>query len=1065
MRKPLIPLTILSAFFMLVFSIGFWLTKTDGGIYFIVNTINKVAPDTIEYDSLKGHLLGKLEINHLKVRLNGGSVNVNHVVAQSKFKFLTLKIVNEQLLLEKLVYKPSFAPRSPSKGTQFRLPITFLSKNILMNDAVINLGKKDNIILPPLRAKLLLAPSRFGINLYKLTDKKPCLSVFQKYDKTIFNLNTPYKKSNWKVHYIKKGSNYKLQGYITDQEKGLMVLQGNGQESKSFDLSIVASQIHPNLFVEDYWPSVVNFNLSIKQEKNLAQIQLKNLFGIIHNQNIQGNAHVILTKNKINDLLVDLSSSNSKVQIQGSKDDKWHVDWTLQIPDLNLFLPKSKGSITANGVVAGEASKPNFEGVFTIKDLNAFDYRVQDCSLVFKVDQQRLNAMSSVNLNASHLHIKDYAINSLQLSGVGSLKKHQITAEAKTAGQTANIKLDGHYISGEWTSDINKFTLFDNNTLYTLQEPSNLSVQKSNFALSPLCLSSGAHRICLAGNYQKDKLLEGNIDLQNFDLKIMNLFLGENQSLNGTINLHAKAKMTKSENNLVVNAILNQGALHYMSDNVPKDFVYQNAKFDAYIDNTETLQSKLSLIFKEGQLTSQLNIPKFNLKESSNVTHKKIQGNAKVAINQLHYMETLIPAIRMTSGKLLGNFDITGTLAKPIITGNFNLAQAGFRVPKLNLEVGNVLLDAKSEGNNVTLKGSLQSGNGTLNFNGTGKFDNGNLPLDLQLQGNNVLICNQPEIKITATPKMKLVLGKNDLKLTGELLIPDAKLHPHDFGNAETVSDDIVFINQEGKQIERNIVRISSDINLILGNNIFLIYKGIKGQILGQIHIQEDPNKATVAYGQLRLQDGTYSVYGKTLQIDTGKLNFTGGPISNPGLDIRASRSLQTSSKNSIFASQEQLRVGVNVLGSLKEPKITLFSEPSGKPPSDILSYLLLGIPADSVTGTNTELLMQAANTLGGSGPSKLLGLKDQLKSKLGLSELDIGTQSEIDPKTQETFQHTAFVLGKYLSPKFYVNYSLDLFDHTNTFKVRYLINRFWTIQSVANTNTSGVDIMYTVEK
>jgi translocation and assembly module TamB len=115
--------------------------------------------------------------------------------------------------------------------------------------------------------------------------------------------------------------------------------------------------------------------------------------------------------------------------------------------------------------------------------------------------------------------------------------------------------------------------------------------------------------------------------------------------------------------------------------------------------------------------------------------------------------------------------------------------------------------------------------------------------------------------------------------------------------------------------------------------------------------------------------------------------------------------------------------------------------------------------------GTNTGLLLQAADALNANGTNKILNLKNQIKKGLGLSDLDINTHSEVDPKTQETFQHTAFVLGKYLSPKFYINYSLDIFDHTNTLKVRYLLNKFWTIQSVANTNGSGIDVLYTFEK
>jgi len=61
--------------------------------------------------------------------------------------------------------------------------------------------------------------------------------------------------------------------------------------------------------------------------------------------------------------------------------------------------------------------------------------------------------------------------------------------------------------------------------------------------------------------------------------------------------------------------------------------------------------------------------------------------------------------------------------------------------------------------------------------------------------------------------------------------------------------------------------------------------------------------------------------------------------------------------------------------------------------------------------------------------------------------------------------------VGKYLTPRLYVNYGLGLFQPVNTFTIRYLFSRQWSLQAqqgVAVNGTgqaTGVDVLYTVER
>ena len=67
---------------------------------------------------------------------------------------------------------------------------------------------------------------------------------------------------------------------------------------------------------------------------------------------------------------------------------------------------------------------------------------------------------------------------------------------------------------------------------------------------------------------------------------------------------------------------------------------------------------------------------------------------------------------------------------------------------------------------------------------------------------------------------------------------------------------------------------------------------------------------------ELEVRNGKYRAYARQLDVERGRLVFTGGPVTDPGVDLRASRKVPG------------YKVGVLVRGLLRLPQLTLFSEP-----------------------------------------------------------------------------------------------------------------------------------------
>jgi translocation and assembly module TamB len=119
---------------------------------------------------------------------------------------------------------------------------------------------------------------------------------------------------------------------------------------------------------------------------------------------------------------------------------------------------------------------------------------------------------------------------------------------------------------------------------------------------------------------------------------------------------------------------------------------------------------------------------------------------------------------------------------------------------------------------------------------------------------------------------------------------------------------------------------------------------------------------------------------------------------------------------------------------------------------SEALAYLLLGHPLGQASPQEGSLLANAATSLGLKGGNLIA---KRLATRFGLESATLESSGGLD--------QTSLVLGKYLSPRLYVAYGIGLFEPINTFRIRYIMNKQFTLQAESGTGTSA-DILYTRE-
>ena len=421
--------------------------------------------------------------------------------------------------------------------------------------------------------------------------------------------------------------------------------------------------------------------------------------------------------------------------------------------------------------------------------------------------------------------------------------------------------------------------------------------------------------------------------------------------------------------------------------------------------------------------------------------------------------------------------------AKEILTqdfsliGFFKLQNIAFDIPAYGLIFKDINFTAQANNRTLNYMGDIESSEGLLHINGKTEFKESSYTSNLKLQGNYFLIYNKPTLSLYISPDLTANVKNNQLDIEGKITIPRASLKSVKSSPTQVkLHSDVVFVDDLGNEHipgippeKKSSLKISSKIQIILGDHFNFDLQGFTGRLIGHLETRDDPLHPTTVNGKLQVMDGNYTIYGQNLTVTQGWLSFINSRIDNPIIHIQAIKKFNASDSTEAENLQSQTIVGLSVDGNLKKPQTSLFSDPPGKSQKDILSLLMFERTTDEITNgdNNLGVLIKAASSLNfGGHDNNLNQLVTQLQHGLGLNELGVKSETTFNESSSHpTSQNTSFVLGKFISSRLYLKYSVGLLDSINTFTIRYLLGKKTTVQGQTNQQGSGVDLIYAIQK
>lgn len=419
-----------------------------------------------------------------------------------------------------------------------------------------------------------------------------------------------------------------------------------------------------------------------------------------------------------------------------------------------------------------------------------------------------------------------------------------------------------------------------------------------------------------------------------------------------------------------------------------------------------------------------------------------LQLKGEVDVPKLAWVSRLASEPGLTvDGALRASVAGEGTFGSPRLRGQANGKGLLLRWADQGLNYRNGEFDAEFTGDSLNVKRLiLLAGEGRMEAEGSLSISGTKTSGKLAAKLERFEAVSRPDRLVVASGEGALQLDDNRLTVTGKLRA-DRGFFELPEKSEVVLSDDIVIVGKTaGKDAPRMKTRV--DLNLDLGEQFKVRGAGLNGRLAGTMRVVSADAGLPRAVGTLRIDEGTYTVYGQKLTVERGLLSFA-GPIHNPGINLLAVRKA--------LQPGVGVEAGVEVTGSANAPKAKLVSTPNVSE-TEKLSWLVLGRGLENSSKADFSLLSAAASGLLGS--SQGASIQSKIASSLGVDEIGISPAGA----GQEGF----LSVGKRISSKLYATYEQGLGKVSNVFKIRYTISPRWSLQAQAGTE-SAADVLYTI--
>ncbi|WP_028579055.1 translocation/assembly module TamB domain-containing protein [Desulfogranum japonicum] len=807
-----------------------------------------------------------------------------------------------------------------------------------------------------------------------------------------------------------------------------------------WDIVVNGESIDPGIWFAQ-WPGNLHGKLALSgsyaKQLLTSEISLSELRGVLRNFPVDASAAVSIKGNQIDVHQAHLYSGDTHVTVQGSLNGQTNLDVTLQSQNLNELWPGIHGRLHIKGNMQGSMHQPLIDVQASGNEIAYSELQIQSLQLAAKGTPFSQEDFSGT-LHIRDMNMNDYHLDIVQCKLQGVHGNSVLDLSFNNDVSNGEIVLQGQYKDTAVKGNIRSFHITDKNFgAWQLSRETEFMLSTEASHVAPFCLASEEQdRICLTAD---STLAAWQVELQQLHLSLRNVeevldrpiplegaLVGKGSFKGkGSVLEQAQMELFSEKANLTgfmadeIEIFREVGAISRL-EFIEKQLI---ADLDIHFQNDDSLKGKLLLN----------NFDPGNFKPADTL----LNGQIIVSLHDISVINPITEGYAILQGTLQGELHLEGTLADPLVSGQLGLENGVADIVPLGITLDPVVASVTGDMKEVELSAQAHSGKGDITVTGSFSPVNGwQQPITIRVQGKDFEAVRHSYVKAEISPTLIFLLSPEELQVHGDIHIPFAEISQNEENTPIRPSKDVVIVD-ESAPTANDSWPLYANIKIIAGDDVSIDAYGLRGKIRGQLEIADRPNSLPIGNGVVRVENGTFTLYGKRLDIDVGRLIFTGNPLDNPGLEVHSEK------------RDNGTTVGVNVGGFLQSPEIRLYSTPYMEQ-YEILAKLLTGTSAGGESREDTGIIGELA-TKAGFGE-----LADLMRDSKELLHID-----DIKVDTGDSFDEVSLIIGTWLTPRFYVSYGRNLLKESGSFNTRYTLGKGFYIKTETGTSQSGGDIKY----
>lgn len=738
-------------------------------------------------------------------------------------------------------------------------------------------------------------------------------------------------------------SNFTIQSQILD---GSIAVTGtaNWENQPVWDIELVTKGVNPGKQWQEF-PGSINLEVSskgqISEDGPELTADIKQLSGRLREQPLSGTGGFTLAGEKLNIENLNVAHGQTQLDANGKIDDQIALEFELSSPDLSTLLPELVGAISMAGTVSGSKDAPMLKAIGNADNVAYIGNSVN--KLNFSIDGGLAdNAMSTLSVEASGITAGTQQISDFKLSGQGLQSDHSVNVSAVTDQGKLTTQLEGSYQNTTWSGSLSSLQLVNTPAGdWRLREPVAITANAEEANTSKLCLdnSDKLGNLCVDGNWLAGSESKAMLSISDLSPKLALAYMPPGFILETKLNGRGSALLGADGNlNAEAKLELDRGKLTLNSDSSPVVIGLEQTTIDAFLRGNNATFNLATAFTDFGNLNIQGSI-------SDPAGEGKLAGKLDADFADLTLISAFAPQVQQITGALKSNLSVSGTLKSPLVEGELTLRDFNAEIPEtaMLIEDTQLIVSGKPDGT-LLITGQSRSGEGQLDFDG--QFNPSTRALKFNIAGDNFEVANTAMMRVVVSPELNIGMDDNSMQVNGKVTIPSAYINANggtDGIKTVSASSDVVFVSEEGEEADTSVNQLNLDVQIILGESVEVEAGDFRGRLEGDLRVEQTPELAPRGTGTITVVNGDYVIYGQQLDMERGRILFSGGPVDNPSLDMQVARTVQ----------EYDVVAGAKIKGTAQAPRLELYSEPS-MPDASILSYILLGQPPGTTGGSYT---------------------------------------------------------------------------------------------------------------